>query len=119
MNAWYCGLVLLAVVAIPAQGHSLSFFYVDPGDASCPAAPAPSAAARKPAQSGVPMSGSISVPCGLDKGSYTVTLRSTDPGATFSPTTFLVNFGGIVGDGGFTVTFATAGVQTVSATITG
>ena len=64
------------------------------------------------------MSGSISVACGFDKGSYTVTLNSTDPGATFSPKTFLVNFGRIVGNGVFAVTFSTVGVQSVSTTIT-
>ena len=64
------------------------------------------------------MSGSINVACGFEKGSYTVTLNSTDPGATFFPKTFLVNFGRIVGDGVFTVTFSTVGVQSVLTTIT-
>jgi hypothetical protein len=62
--------------------------------------------------------GRIHVGCGFDRGSYTVTLRSTDPGATFSPATFLVNFGRLVGQGAFAVTFSTAGVQRVSAAIT-
>lgn len=56
--------------------------------------------------------------CGFDNGSYTVTLNSTDPSATFTPKTFLVNFGRIVGNGVFAVTFSTIGVQSVSATIT-
>lgn len=56
--------------------------------------------------------------CGFDQGSYTVTLNSTDQGATFSPKTFLVNFGRIVGKGAFTVTFSTVGVHSVSAAIT-
>ena len=64
------------------------------------------------------MSGSISVACGFDHGSYTVTLNSTDPGATFSPKTFVVNFGRIVGSGVFAVKFSTVGVQRVSMTIT-
>ena len=64
------------------------------------------------------MSGSISVTCGFDKGSYTVTLNSTDPGAMFSPKSFLVNFGRVVGNGVFAVTFSTVGVQSVSTTIT-
>ena len=64
------------------------------------------------------MSGSLSVACGFEGGSYTVTLNSTDPGAAFSPKTFLVNFGRIVGNGVFAVTFSTVGVQSVSATIT-
>jgi len=64
------------------------------------------------------MSGSISVACGFDNGSYTVTLNSTDPSATFSPKTFLVNFGRIVGSGVFVVTFSTIGVHSVSAAIT-
>ena len=64
------------------------------------------------------MSGSIRVACGFDHGSYTVTLNSTDPGATFSPKTFVVNFGRIVGSGVFAITFSTVGVQRVSTTIT-
>ena len=56
--------------------------------------------------------------CGFHDGSYTVILHSTDPGATFSPKTFLVNFGRLVGKGVFAVTFATVGVQSVSTTIT-
>ena len=64
------------------------------------------------------MPGSISVACGFEGGSYTVTLNSTDAGATFSPKTFLVNFGRIVGSGVFAVTFSTVGVQSVSTTIT-
>ena len=64
------------------------------------------------------MPGSISVACGFEKGSYTVTLNSTDADATLSPKTFLVNFGRIVGNGVFAVTFSTVGVQSVSATIT-
>jgi hypothetical protein len=64
------------------------------------------------------MSGSVNVSCGFDQGSYTVTLNSTDPGATFSPKTFVVNFGRIVGSGVFAVTFSTVGVQRVSTTIT-
>ena len=64
------------------------------------------------------MSGSINVACGFGQGSYTVTLNSTDPSATFSPRTFLVNFGRIVGSGAFAVTFSTVGVQRISMTIT-
>lgn len=56
--------------------------------------------------------------CGFEQGSYTVTLNSTDPNATFSPRTFLVNFGRVVGNGAFTVTFSTLGIQGVSAAIT-
>lgn len=64
------------------------------------------------------MSGSINVACGFDHGSYTVTLNSTDPGATFSPKTFVVNFGRIVGSGVFAVTFSTVGAQRIWTTIT-
>jgi hypothetical protein len=45
-------------------------------------------------------------------------LNSTDPGATFSPKTFAVNFGRVVGNGVFAVTFSTVGVQSVSTAIT-
>ncbi|MEO6747512.1 MAG: hypothetical protein ABIN08_23765 [Caldimonas sp.] len=47
-----------------------------------------------------------------------MTLSSTDPGATFSPKSFLVNFGRVVGNGVFAVTFSTVGAQSVSTTIT-
>ena len=95
-----------------------TFNYVEPGVASCPAAPAPTTAAPKVVPRGAPMPGSIHVVCGFDQGSYTVSLNSSDPGATFSPRTFLVNFGRIVGSGVFAVTFSTLGVQRVSTTIT-
>ena len=64
------------------------------------------------------MAGSIGVACGFERGSYTVTLNSTDPDATFSPKTFLVNFGRMAGNGVYAVTFSTVGVQSVSAAIT-
>ena len=64
------------------------------------------------------MPGLIGVACGFGQGSYTVTLNSTDPGAAFSPRTFLVNFGRLVGNGVFTVTFSMVGVQSVSTAIT-
>jgi hypothetical protein len=93
--------------------------YVEPGNAACPAPPAPRpASAPRSVPSGTAVPGSISVACGFGQGSYTVTLGSTDPHAHFAPRTFLVNFGKVVGDGAFTVTFATPGVHGVSATIT-
>ena len=102
------------------SGHvsSQNFYYVEAGIAACPAAPERATGALKAVSRGVPMSGSISVTCGFNEGSYTVTLHSSDPGAEFSPKTFLVNFGRIVGKGVFAVTFSTAGVQRLSATIT-
>jgi hypothetical protein len=118
MNA-VCRTVLVLAFGIGSEHVCCqSFYYVEPGVASCPAAPAPTTAAPKAVRRGVPTSGSISVACGFDQGSYTVSLNSTDPGATFSPKTFLVNFGHIVGTGVFAVTFSTVGVQSVSATIT-
>jgi hypothetical protein len=114
-----CRTLLALAFAVGSEHVSCqSFYYVEPGVASCPAAPAPTTAAPKPVPRGVPMPGSIRVACGFDKGSYTVTLNSTDPDATFSPKTFLVNFGRIVGNGVFAVTFSTLGVQSVSTTIT-
>jgi hypothetical protein len=118
MSAVCRALLLFALVVGARQGACQNFVYVEPGIASCPAAPASAAAAAKTVQRGVPVSGSISVTCGFDQGSYTVTLNSTDPGATFSPKSFLVNFGRIVGKGAFTVTFSTVGVQSVSTAIT-
>ena len=118
MSAVYRTLLVLAFAVGSERASCQSFYYVEPGVASCAAAPAPTTAAPKAVPRGVPMSGSINVACGFEKGSYTVTLNSTDPGATFSPKTFLVNFGRIVGNGIFAVTFATVGVQSVSTTIT-
>ena len=111
----------LAALAIALASQHVScqhFSYVEPGNAACPTAPAPSTAAPKAVPRGVPVAGSIRVACGFDDGSYTVTLHSTDPGASFSPKTFLVNFGRIVGNGVFAVTFSTVGVQRVSTTVT-
>jgi hypothetical protein len=117
MSALCRALLVLAVAVGSAHVSCQSFYYVEPGVASCPAAPAATTAAPKAVPRGVPMSGSISVACGFDEGSYTVILNSTDPGATFSPRTFLVNFGRIVGTGVFSVTFSTVGLQSVSTTI--
>jgi hypothetical protein len=118
MSAVCRSLLVLAFAVVSEYGSCQNFYYVEPGVISCPAAPAPTTAAPKVVARGVPMSGSISVACGFDQGSYTVTLNSTDPGATFSPKTFVVNFGRIVGSGVFAVTFATVGVHRVSTTIT-
>ena len=118
MGAVFRALLVLAFAVGSEPVLCQSFYYVEPGVASCPAAPAPTTAAPKAVPRAVPLSGSISVSCGFDKGSYTVTLGSSDPGATFSPKTFLVNFGRIVGNGVFAVTFSTIGVQSVSTTIT-
>ena len=111
----------LAALAV-ALGHQhvrcQDFTYVEPGIAACPTAPAPTAAAPKAVPRGVAIAGRLRVACGFENGSYTVTLHSTDPGASFSPKTFLVNFGRIVGNGVFAVTFSTVGVQRVSTTIT-
>jgi hypothetical protein len=67
---------------------------------------------------GVAVSGRLRVSCGLDQGSYTVTLGSTDPAATIVPRTLLVNFGRVVGNGSFAVTFATPGVHGITGAIT-
>ena len=114
-----CRTLLVLAFAVGAEhGSCQSFDYIEPGVASCPAAPAPSTAAPKAVPRGIPVPGGIRVACGFSEGSYTVTLNSTDPSATFSPKTFLVNFGRIVGNGVFAVTFSTLGVQSVSTSIT-
>ena len=114
-----CKTLLVLAFAVGSERASCqNLYYVEPGFASCPAAPAPTTAAPRAVTRGVPMSGSINVACGFEAGSYTVTLNSTDPGATFSPKTFLINFGRIVGKGVYAVTFSTVGVQSVSTTIT-
>ena len=106
----------LAVGARHSAGQDL--VYVEPGVAACPAAPAPTAAVAKTVQRGAPVSGKIDVRCGFDQGSYTVTLNSSDPGATFKPKTFIVNFGRVIGRAAYTVAFSTLGVHGVSAAIT-
>ncbi len=118
MSEVFKTLLAIACVAVAHNGYCQSFYYVEPGIASCPMAPVPGGAAPKAVALGVSVPGSIRVSCGFDHGSYTVTLNSTDSSATFSPKTFLINFGRIVGRGVFAVTFSTAGVQSVSATIT-
>ena len=111
--------LLLLVLAVGARHAACQdFVYVEPGLASCAAPPASAAATAQTVQRGAAVAGSISVTCGFFQGSYTVTLDSTDPGAAFSPKTFLVNFGRIVGNGVFTVRFSTVGVHSVSAVIT-
>lgn len=118
MRSGGCTLLAMALAAATGPGYGQDFYYVEPGVAACPAAPAPSATAPKPVARGVPVPGRLTVTCGFDQGSYTVTLNSTDPGATFSPKTFLVNFGRIVGGGVFSVTFSTLGVQSIAVAIT-
>lgn len=116
-------LLALALILGAAPGAAQTLQYVEPGVPGCLAAPstaAPAAAAAAPrqVQAGTAVSGRLRVRCGLDQGSYTVTLGSPDPRATFVPKTMLVNFGRVVGDGRFVVTFATPGVQTITPTIT-
>ena len=118
MRAVSRSLPVLALLVASEYVSSQSFYYVEPGVASCPRAPAPTTSAPKAVPRGKAIAGSIRVACGFDQGSYTVTLNSTDPGATFSPKTFLVNFGRVVGKGDFAVTFSTLGVQSVSTSIT-
>jgi hypothetical protein len=118
MRALRRTLFLLSFAIVSGQGLAQSFYYTEPGNASCPLRAASNTVVPKKVQSGVPVPGSVSVNCGFGEGSYTVTLSSTDPGATFSPKSFLVNFGSLADDGTFAVKFATPGVQTISATIT-
>ena len=118
MSAVLRTVLVLAFAVGTEHGFCQSFYYVEAGVAACPAAPAPTAAAPKAVPRGVAVPGGIKVACGFDKGSYTVSLNSSDPGATFSPKTFIVNFGRVVGNGVFAVTFSTVGVQSVSTTIT-
>lgn len=114
-----CKTLLVLALAVGTQhGFCQSFHYVEPGVGSCPTAPVPTTAAPRSVARGFAVPGSINVACGFDRGSYTVTLNSTDTGAAFRPKTFLVNFGRIAGNGVFAVTFSTLGVQRVSATIT-
>ena len=118
MSAACKALLLMHLAVGLEQGACQTFNYVEPGVASCPAAPAPTTAAPKVVLRGVPVPGSIHVACGFDQGSYTVTLNATESSATITPITFLVNFGYIVGSGVYAITFSTIGVQRISATVT-
>jgi hypothetical protein len=109
---------ILLVAGFASLSLAQSFVYVEPGNAACPTVSPSAPALPKPAKRGESMAGAISVACGFEKGSYTVALSSTDPGATFSPKSFLVNFGSVSGPGTFSVTFATLGVQSISVAIT-
>jgi hypothetical protein len=109
---------LLALLVYGQQGYAQTFVYVEPGNRRCPVVVPPPPAPPKTVQSAVAVAGAIRVSCGFAEGSYTVILSSTDPNATFSPKTFLVNFGSLAGSGAFAVTFATPGEQKIFATIT-
>lgn len=113
------GRAALAGVIGVGAGHAWCqrLHYVEPGVAACLAPAAPAAAAPKVVPRGVAVAGSLHVSCGFEQGSYTVSLGSTDPEATFVPSSFLVNFGRIAGNGAFAVTFSTVGVQTISTRI--
>jgi hypothetical protein len=100
------------------QGMAQTFTYVEPNNASCPVVTTPSQVVVKTVKSGSVLQGVIRVSCGFTEGSYTVTLSSTDPNATFSPKTFLVNFGRLASPGAFTVKFAAVAEHTIDATIT-
>ena len=108
--------LLLALGHSPSAGQDL--YYVEPGAASCPRVPEPHAARPKNVALGTPVRGRINVDCGFADGSYTVTLSATDPGAVFAPRAFHVNFGQIIGDGAYDVTFATVGNHSVTASVT-
>jgi hypothetical protein len=111
---------VVAMAAWCGHGMAQTFVYVEANNPSCPV-PVPVAvlqAAPKTVKSSVSVPGAIRVACSFREGSYTVTLSSTDPSATFSPKTFLVNFGTLSGSGAFSIKFATLGEQTIFATIT-
>lgn len=113
------GLALVLVLVLGGgQAVGQSLYYVEPGDPACRVPPTSTAATPKTVPQGATVPGRLHVACGFGQGSYTVTLTSTDPGAAFSPKTFLVNFGRVVGKEAFVVSFATPGVQSISATIT-
>lgn len=107
--------VALFVIGGPSHGQTLQ--YVEPGLASCPPLPAASKLKPTPVARGRAVPGRLVVRCGFRDGSYTITLVSSDPAATLSPRSFLVNFGKLASTGAFSVTFATDGLQQVSATV--
>jgi hypothetical protein len=108
----------VAIAAWCGPGMAQTFVYSEANNPSCPAAISVAQAPPKTVKSRMPVHGAIRVTCGFSEGSYTVTLSSTDSGATFSPKTFLVNFGTLSGSGVFSIKFTTLGEQTIFATIT-
>jgi hypothetical protein len=118
MNPIFQTFLWLVCLTWSQQSFGQNFFYVEPGNPACPVVSPPAPTSPKIVKSGVAISGSISVGCGFDKGSYTVTLNASDPMAVFSPKSFLVNFGGMSGPTTFTVIFATVGNHSISAIIT-
>jgi hypothetical protein len=111
-------LLALGLAAGTTHGAGQDLHYIEPGLAGCPSAPAPTAAAPRTVVRGQAVAGRLSVTCGFGQGSYTVTLAATDAQAVFVPRSFIVNFGRVVGDGAYAVTFSTVGIQRLSATIT-
>jgi hypothetical protein len=111
-------LVTTALAVYGAQASGQTFVYVESNNAACPVVSMPPQPIPKTVKSGGSVVGSIRVSCSFTEGSYTVTLSSTDPSATFSPKSFLVNFGNLSGSGAFSAKFATVGEQTVFATFT-
>jgi hypothetical protein len=101
-----------------SQVGAQTFVYVEPNNPACPVIAVSPEPIPKTVKSGVSVPGSIRVRCSFTEGSYTVTLSSTDPNATFLPKTFLINFGSVSGTGAFSAKFATAGEQTIFATFT-
>jgi hypothetical protein len=101
-----------------SHGMAQTFVYVEPNNPACPILSSATQATPKTVKIGVTVLGAIRVSCSFAEGSYTVVLSSTDPKATFSPKTFLVNFGSLSGSGAFSAKFATVGEQTIFATIT-
>ena len=116
MNARWQALLPFTLVLGAQPGLCQSLVYVEPGVASCPAPPV--ATAAKTVQLGAAVSGILRVSCGFAEGSYTVTLNSSDSGASISPKTVLINFGRVVGKGTYSVRFSTTGLHSVSAVIT-
>ncbi len=111
-------LSLLGLLVWGCQALAQTFVYVEPDNPSCPVIAQPPPSAPQTVRSGVSVAGALKVGCGFSEGSYTVILNATDPNASFSPKSFLVNFGSLVGTGVFAVKFSTAGEQTISANIT-
>jgi hypothetical protein len=112
----FCGAFVLTVSC--GQGLAQTFVYVEPNNPSCPVVASVPKITPKSVKLGVSVPGAIRVSCSFSEGSYTVSLGSTDPNATFSPKTFLVNFGSLSGSGVFSAKFETLGEQTIFASIT-
>jgi hypothetical protein len=106
-------LVVVAFVSLSSISFALNFVYFAPP--ACNVSVAPPVVPPIEIATGSEATGRVTVLCGLNTGTYTITVSSTDPSAIITPNSFTITNG--VGGGPYTVRFQTLGAQSMSATI--